>query len=71
MLKTADIVAWIFPFFGAVLVCRGGHVLFIAAGSVAGCTFERIADELRLRTDQDRKIREIDRNLVTRLRELG
>lgn len=39
MLRAVDIVAWIFPFFGAVLVLRDGHVLFI----MAGCAFERFA----------------------------
>jgi len=69
--RAVDLVAWVFPFFGAVLVLEGGHVLFIAAGSVAGCTFQRIAGDVRTRLDEDLKLRDIDRKLVIRLRDLG
>jgi len=71
MLRAVDLVAWVFPFSGAVLVLGGGHVLFIAAGSVAGCTFERIAGDIGTRRDEDRRIRQIDRKLITRMRALG
>ncbi len=71
MFRVVDRVAWLFPFCGAVLVLRGGHVLFIAAGSVAGCTFQRVAGDIRSRLGEDLKLREIDRELVRRLRELG
>jgi len=70
MLRAVDLVAWAFPFFGAVLVLRGDHVLFIAAGSVAGCTFERIAGDIRMRVDQDREIRQTDSKLIARMRAL-
>ena len=71
MLKAADFIAWAFPFIGAILVLRGDHVLFIAAGCVAGCTFERIAEDIRARLGDDRQVSEIDRQLLTRMRELG
>jgi hypothetical protein len=70
MLRAVDLVAWVFPFFGAILVLRGDHVLFIAAGSVAGCAFERVAGDIRMRVNQDRKIRQTDSKLIARLRAL-
>lgn len=69
MTRAIDWIAWIFPFFGVVLTLKGGHVLFITAGSVTGCAFERIADDIHARLDQDRRIRETDRQLVARIRE--
>jgi hypothetical protein len=69
MPRAIDWIAWVFPFFGVALTLKGGHVLFITAGSVTGCAFERIAGDIHARLDQDRKVREIDRQLIARIRE--
>lgn len=70
MLRTSDLIAWVFPFLGVALVFRGSHVIFITMGSVAGCVFKRISLSLRGRYDEDRKVREIDRDLVKRMLDL-
>jgi len=62
---------WVFPFFGAAMVLRGAHVLFITAGCVAGCTFRCLASNVWSRIEEDRKVRDVNRKLVARLHELS
>jgi hypothetical protein len=71
MPKMIDLASWIFPFFGVALVLGGAHVLYITAGSLAGCTFRSLVANLWARVDEARKLRKIDRTLVARLHDLG
>ena len=68
--KALDLAAWVFPFLGAILVLRGGHVILIVIGCVAGLIFRRVVGYLRM-LDQRRKIRDIDHQLVARMRTPG
>jgi len=68
--RAVDAVAWVFPFFGTLLVLRGGNVLLITAGCVAGCMFVRMAGDLQTRIQAQRKIRAVDHDLISRMRAL-